>query len=76
MNSAGGDDDQESDGGKNNGVEGILGPLCLARRFGGHARRFGGLAGHESGDEVEENQQAGGLKIEGREGGVSGPDEG
>ena len=50
MDSAGGGDDQEGDGGKDNGVESILGSL--------------GFAGHKLGDEVEKDEQAGSLKIE------------
>ena len=62
MNSAGGGDDQEGDGGKDNGVESILGSL--------------GFAGHKLGDEVEKDEQAGSLKIERREGWVLGPEVG
>ena len=62
MNSAGGGDDQEGDGGENYGVEGVLSAL--------------GLAGHKLGDEVEKDEQAGSLKIERREGRVLGPEVG
>lgn len=62
MDSAGGSDDQKSDGSKDNGVKGVLGTFCLA--------------GHESGDEVKEDKQAGGLKVEGGERGISGPEVG
>ncbi len=62
VDSAGGGDDQEGDGGKDNGVEGVLSAL--------------GLAGHKLGDEVEEDEQTSGLKIERREGWVLGPEVG
>ncbi len=60
MDSAGGGDDQEGDDGEDYGVESILGPF--------------GFAGHKLGDEVEEDEKTGGLKIERREGGVLSPE--
>lgn len=62
MDSAGGSDDQKSNRGENNRVEYVLGTFCFA--------------GHEFSDEIKEDKQAGSLKVERREGGVLGPEEG